>query len=241
MKRMQILSTNLNRKEGIVMRYVTHIAGKAMKRIQVGISRTRIWIKAIQMARDKDLKKLLTNGRKYEILVARKMKTYHGYILDDLSLDKDYYHKGDMRVNDFDIGLSYLLEVKSDNKIAETGNLFMELATIRDDKEYTGWFFNSYERMAYIDTRKQIVYMVDFKKLQSEIDIENSKQVTFTNDNGNTGKGILLNVNKAVKHGWIYDRWKYSDDDYDNAVRLFDKWEKEHPDWMGMADTGKVA
>lgn len=223
------------------MRYVTHIAGKAMKRIQVGISRTRIWIKAIQMARDKDLKKLLTNGRKYEILVARKMKTYHGYILDDLSLDKDYYHKGDMRVNDFDIGLSYLLEVKSDNKIAETGNLFMELATIRDDKEYTGWFFNSYERMAYIDTRKQIVYMVDFKKLQSEIDIENSKQVTFTNDNGNTGKGILLNVNKAVKHGWIYDRWKYSDDDYDNAVRLFDKWEKEHPDWMGMADTGKVA
>lgn len=241
MKRMQILSTNLNRKEGIVMRYVTHIAGKAMKRIQVGIFRTRIWIKAIQMARDKDLKKLLTNGRKYEILVARKMKTYHGYILDDLSLDKDYYHKGDMRVNDFDIGLSYLLEVKSDNKIAETGNLFMELATIRDDKEYTGWFFNSYERMAYIDTRKQIVYMVDFKKLQSEIDIENSKQVTFTNDNGNTGKGILLNVNKAVKHGWIYDRWKYSDDDYDNAVRLFDKWEKEHPDWMGMADTGKVA
>lgn len=54
------------------MRYVTHIAGKAMKRIQVGISRTRIWIKAIQMARDKDLKKLLTNGRKYEILVAKK-------------------------------------------------------------------------------------------------------------------------------------------------------------------------
>lgn len=241
MKRMQILSTNLNRKEGIVMRYVTHIAGKAMKRIQVGISRARIWIKAIQMARDKDLKKLLINGRKYEILVARKMKTYHGYILDDLSLDKDYYHKGDMRVNDFDIGLSYLLEVKSDNKIAETGNLFMELATIRDDKEYTGWFFNSYERMAYIDTRKQIVYMVDFKKLQSEIDIENSKQVTFPNDNGNTGKGILLNVNEAVKRGWIYDRWKYSDADYDNAVRLFERWEKDYPDWMGMADTGKVA
>lgn len=238
---MQISSTNLNRKEGIIMRNTTHIAGKTKKRIQVGISRTMKWIRVIKMGRDKDLKKLLTDGRKYEILVAKKMKTYHGYILDDLSLDKEYYHKGDMRVNDFDIGLSYLLEVKSDNKIAETGNLFMELATIRNDKEYTGWFYNTYERMAYIDTRKQIVYMVDFKKLQSEIDVKNSKQVTFTNDNGNIGKGILLNVNEAVKHGWIYDRWKYSDDDYDNAVRLFDKWEKEHPDWMGMADTGKVA
>lgn len=219
----------------------THIAGKTMKKIQVGISRTRILIKAIQMARDKDLNKLLTDGRKYEMLVARKMKTYHGYILDDLSLDKDYYHKGDMRVNDFDIGLSYLLEVKSDNRIAETGRMFLELKTVRKNKKYVGWFFNPYERMAYIDTRKQIVYMVDFKKLQSEIDIENSKQVTFPNDNGNTGKGILLNVNEAVKHGWIYDRWKYTDDDYDKAVRLFEKWEKDHPDWMGMSDTSKVA
>lgn len=153
---MQISSTNLNRKEGIIMRNTTHIAGKTKKRIQVGISRTMKWIRVIKMGRDKDLKKLLTDGRKYEILVAKKMKTYHGYILDDLSLDKEYYHKGDMRVNDFDIGLSYLLEVKSDNKIAETGNLFMELATIRNDKEYTGWFYNTYERMAYIDTRKQL-------------------------------------------------------------------------------------
>lgn len=238
---MQISSTNLNRKEGIIMRNTTHIAGKTKKRIQVGISRTMKWIRVIKMGRDKDLKKLLTDGRKYEILVAKKMKTYHGYILDDLSLDKEYYHKGDMRVNDFDIGLSYLLEVKSDNKIAETGNLFMELATIRNDKEYTGWFYNTYERMAYIDTRKQIVYMVDFKKLQSEIDVKNSKQVTFTNDNGNIGKGILLNVNEAVKHGWIYDRWRYSDADYDNAVRLFERWEKDHPDWIVMADTGNVA
>lgn len=223
------------------MRYLTHIAGKTKRRIRVGISRTRILIKAIQMARDKDLKKLLTDGRKYEMLVARKMKTYHGYILDDLSLDKDYYHKGDMRVNDFDIGLSYLLEVKSDNRIAETDHIFLELKTVRKNKEYVGWFFNPYERMAYIDTRKQIVYMIDYKKLQSEIDVEKSRRVTFKNKNGNTGEGIVIDVKDAVKHGWIYDRWKYSDDDYDNAVRLFDKWEKEHPDWMGMADTGKVA
>lgn len=83
--------------------------------------------------------------------------------------------------------------------------------------------------------------MIDYKKLQSEIDVEKSRRVTFKNKNGNTGEGIVIDVKDAVKHGWIYDRWKYSDDDYDNAVRLFDKWEKEHPDWMGMADTGKVA
>lgn len=238
---MQISSTNLNQKEGIVIRYFTHIAGKTLQRIRVGISRTRILIKAIQMARDKDLKKLLTDGRKYEMLVARKMKTYHGYILDDLSLDKEYYHKGDMRVNDFDIGLSYLLEVKSDNKIAETGRMFLELKTVRKNKKYVGWFFNPYERMAYIDTRKQIVYMIDYKKLQSEIDIEKSKVVTFKNKNGNTGEGIVIDVKDAVKRGWIYDRWKYCDDDYDKAVRLFEKWEKDHPDWMGMSDTSKVA
>lgn len=129
-------------------------------------------------------------------------------------------------------------EVKADNIIGKTGNVLLELATIRNGKRSEGWFFSPYDRMAYIDSRNQIAYMLDYQKMSNEINIDDFTRRTINNDNGNQGEVVLVSLKDIAAHGWIYDRWDYTSDEWERIEKIYDNYDKQNSGWLGLADTG---
>lgn len=77
----------------------------------------------------------LDNGHEAERLVASVIEILGGgaYKVADLSSIKEYYYKGDLRVNNIQTKQSVLVEVKNDSRIHQTHNILCE-----DEVEYKG-------------------------------------------------------------------------------------------------------
>lgn len=88
------------------------------------------------------------------------------YVFKDVSNDRYYYHKGDIRAIDKN-GKETLIEVKQDSRIAETGNVLCEDMVYFNDSGYkSGNMHSDYEIYCVVSQTDTKIYVIDFSILK---------------------------------------------------------------------------
>jgi len=97
----------------------------------------------------------------------------------------------------------FRVEVKSDNRIHETGNLFIEHKTVRSTKTSKGWMhYCLSDYICYHDSVNDIGYLIDWRKMREEA--AGFPQVRFNNTYDECiGYGYLVPVETAKERGFI--------------------------------------
>lgn len=171
-----------------------------------------------------ELYKDLKANRQYEILVMDRMEQ-ELYGVVDVSTDKTLCHKGDMWgvVNYDDCG--YMVEVKADTRIHATGNLFVETEVkFNDGTRSKGWYYNDYEVIAYVDVVGQIVYMIDWERMRTEMQLSDCRKVISRHADNIVG-GVIVSLGKIRHNDWIMYTWTFSTPELQAAKRKADREE----------------
>lgn len=85
-----------------------------------------------------------------------------GYKYENVADDPQYYYKGDIKITSLSTGVVKYLDVKLDNRIADTNNVLCEELVICDSgKEYKGDMKKDYDYMAIVSPQKRQVYVLD--------------------------------------------------------------------------------
>lgn len=114
----------------------------------------------------------MNSGKKGERLFQQKMEQ-QGYEVINVSNNPDYYYKDiDFIITSPTSGETKTFEVKFDDKINQTGNLYLELENIHS-KCGLGWFeFCKADYIAYGDSKTETFYVIsllDLKKRANEV------------------------------------------------------------------------
>lgn len=111
----------------------------------------------------------MNNGKQGEKLF-NKIMTGRNYTVKDVSGDQEYWDKDiDFIVTSPTSGLTKTFEVKWDNKIHNTGNLYLELSNIHS-KCGRGWFnFCQADYLAYGDAAANIFYIIPLLELKERV------------------------------------------------------------------------
>ena len=90
------------------------------------------------------------------------------YTFYDVSGNREYYHKGDIKAVAAD-GKEFFLEVKCDSRIAETHNLLCEEEVLYFDSGELkkGNFYSDYEIYCVLSKEERKIYIMDFSKLKA--------------------------------------------------------------------------
>ena len=114
-----------------------------------------------------------------------------GYEVKDLTNDKNYWDKDkDFLVRNPRTNESRFIEVKTDTKLYETGNLYIELENVHS-KGGKGWYyFSEADMIAYCDysAPDREIYLFSFEDLRATI----HKREYATAKCGADSKGILV-------------------------------------------------
>lgn len=100
----------------------------------------------------------------------KKSLREHGYIVKDVSDNPSFWDKDiDLIAFNQTTGVLTSLEVKWDNRIAETGNMYIETENPRS-KGGKGWFrFCEADMLAYGDSNNRIFYFIGVAALRDYI------------------------------------------------------------------------
>ena len=107
------------------------------------------------------------------------------YRLIDVSDNKQYYHKGDLMAIGAD-GTQYMLEIKADSRIHETGNVLCEEENFwYDSGTYSkGNMYSDYQYYCVVSEAARKIYVIDFKVLQDNYKKANHRFIKIPhNDN----------------------------------------------------------
>lgn len=90
------------------------------------------------------------------------------YTIVDVSDIKEYYHKGDLKAIAAD-GKEYMLEVKADSRIHETGNVLCEEANYWYDTGLTtqGNMYSDYQYYCVVSEQARKIAVIDFQVLRA--------------------------------------------------------------------------
>lgn len=165
------------------------------------------WALAVSFQED------LQQARIYEIVVRNLLLNRSGFCVCDVHGVPQCYHKGDLWVcwlRKDKNPREFFVEVKSDNRMHRTGNVFIEMEKTHHDLPYSdGWFASEYDFIAYVDVVQCLVYYIDFRKMKREFD-ENTMQKFYKAniklpDCGGTKRvnGYALPISFCQKKGWI--------------------------------------
>ena len=110
----------------------------------------------------------LEDARKVEDLVRETFSNMtNAYTFEDVSKERQYFHKGDIRATAAD-GRQIYIEVKNDCRIADTvnvlcgeGNFFYESGYVK------GNFYSDYEIYCVVSQEERKIYVMDFKVLKA--------------------------------------------------------------------------
>lgn len=171
---------------------------------------------------DKDFKKQLEANKPYEILVANCMESY-GYKVEYVPLTEQ--HKGDLLLTDELSDDCMYLEVKADKNIASSGNLYIELSVDRESGTAQGWYYYDYTNLAVVESSRangkptKSIYMIDFEKMKSELDLEDArcKKIRHRCDNGNYNTALLVPLRYVQARGWLSGEYYFNADDWRQA------------------------
>lgn len=98
--------------------------------------------------------------------IFQSLDAEHSFI--DVSNNKEYYHKGDIKAIAED-GTEYMLEIKGDSRIHETGNVLCEEENYwYDTGTYTkGNMYSDYQFYCVLSEAAHKLVVIDFKVLQA--------------------------------------------------------------------------
>lgn len=144
--------------------------------------------------------------------------------------DRPEQHKGDMLVTNASGSKRAFLEVKRDSSIGRTNNMFIELAVIRGNQRYDGWFDYDYSYIAVVDTSdvtmqkyRRPIYIINFRKMKLELD-QNNENVKYknraVNADGNGERYLLVNLDYIRQQDWIQNTYHYTDKEWQRAVQM---------------------
>lgn len=111
----------------------------------------------------------MNNGKYGEQLFKRTMEN-RNYKVKDVSNDPSYWNRDiDFIISSPTTGAVKTFEVKWDNRICKTGNLYLELSNVHS-KDGIGWFnFCEADYIAYGDAVKRKFYIIPLLELKEKI------------------------------------------------------------------------
>lgn len=94
-------------------------------------------------------------------------KIASGYTFEDVSNERQYYHKGDIKATAAN-GATYFIEVKTDSRIADTKNVLCEEEVYYCDNDYfsKGNMYSDYQIYCVVSEKDKKIYVIDFKTLK---------------------------------------------------------------------------
>lgn len=109
-------------------------------------------------------------GRQGELYFMQLMKN-NGFKVKDVSWDSEYFYKGDALITNPNTGNTRVFEIKTDNVINRSGNLYLETYNIHSEKQgCKGWFeFCKCDYLAYMDAVARKVYIFSLEALKERV------------------------------------------------------------------------
>ena len=102
------------------------------------------------------------------------------YRFIDVSNDKQYYHKGDIKAIAAD-GTEYMLEIKADSRIHETGNVLCEEEVLFYDtgKRKLGNMYSDYQYYCVVSEAARKIAVIDFQVLRAHYKDNGHRDLTL--------------------------------------------------------------
>ena len=94
-----------------------------------------------------------------------------GYKVNNVSRNPEYYYKGDFIITSPFTGQTKIFEVKTDNRIGGTGNLYLELTNVNSkNKGGLGWWqWCQADYLAYCDWQNRLFYVFSLGELKERV------------------------------------------------------------------------
>lgn len=124
----------------------------------------------------------------------------NGYTVEDVSNNSDFYDK-DIDFIATQEGKSHTIQVKWDNRIHETGNMFIQISTDIDNGK-DGWFkFCKADYLYYGDSFNKLFYIIKMSDLKDFIhnnmcDERNAADYTFNGRLKKISRGAIIPIKK---------------------------------------------
>lgn len=111
----------------------------------------------------------LENAKSAERLVREKLQELlPDYLIEDVSNERQYFYKGDLRATDLESGDTIFIEVKKDSRIAETQNVLCEYEVFYNDSGFKkGNMYSDYDIYTIVSEDERKIYVLDFDILQA--------------------------------------------------------------------------
>lgn len=144
----------------------------------------------------------LSIGNRTEDIIFNYLKG-RGHEVISVTDDKEYQKKDIDCLLEHD-GVKATLEIKSDTKMHNSGNLFFEEGFDRVSGFRKGWFnYCEADFICFYDGIADCGYMVDFRKAKEIIKAAGRKVSWFNNTDNCTGYAYLLPIGTSKKEGLI--------------------------------------
>lgn len=113
----------------------------------------------------------LHEGNRTEAVI-RDLFLREGYIVGDCSGIPEYQEKDiDFIAENPNTGVRISYEVKSDNRIADTGNVALEMYMLRHSGLRKGWYeYCQADYIVYCDAMNRVAYFIHWKSLKADIE-----------------------------------------------------------------------
>ena len=108
------------------------------------------------------------NGKLGERLFGEMMEQ-KGYFVMNVSKIPEYYYRGDFVITSPYTGERKLFEVKWDERINETGNLYLETMNVNSKDRKGWWRFCQADYLAYGDAKTRRFYIIELAKLKERV------------------------------------------------------------------------
>lgn len=111
----------------------------------------------------------LENAKSAERIVREKLQELlPDYLIEDVSNERQYFYKGDLRATDLESGDTIFIEVKKDSRIAETQNVLCEYEVFYNDSGFKkGNMYSDYDIYTIVSEEERKIYVLDFAILQA--------------------------------------------------------------------------
>ena len=149
----------------------------------------------------------LKKGKYAEWMVKRHLES-RGHKIRDVSDNPDYWKVDiDLIITNWETPIT--LEVKRDDNLFTTGNIFIELGFQKENYYSTGWFNTcKADYIAFYDTVHKRGLIADLDKLRDCAVNYGYKKMFWDKCDECWGTALLLNIGKARKYGVIAYEWK---------------------------------
>lgn len=120
----------------------------------------------------------------------------NGYEVEDVSSNPDYFDKDiDLIATNPKTNGTAAIEIKTDSRISQTGNLYIEYSNIRS-KHGWGWlYFTKADFIYYIDEKEEVCYIMRRAELTKYVNSNTSRLKRASTNDGSSG--YLLPLDKA--------------------------------------------